>query len=553
MTALHIAALIYLYSRFSDPRQAKGQSYERQMAYAEEWAKKRGLQIDTSLSMNDAGLSGFTGKNVKSGALGVFLAAVKAGLIPRGSYLLVEQLDRLSRRAARIASRQFDDLIDAGITIVTTKNGREYNAEYLEANPFGMFEPMLEMILAHEESKNKSKRVVAQIRSKCEKWMDGTERKPIRNGGDPSWLKLVDGKWELIPEHVTGIRAAISLYKQGIGPKAIVQKLQEDGLTMTGNKLRFMQIHRVLKQRQLIGEKTLNVDGTTFNLIDYYPPILSDNEFAELDVLLKSGVRQIGKKVLVGVLTGIKVATCGYCGSAMFGTNHLNKGKDTNRIFSDGYRRITCSGINNDLCPVKGGASVAPFERALMNFCSDMINLRSLYGADRSAIPLAKLNKDKAKLTKVSASLDRCAEAMIASDGDVARFVKLARDLEAEQKELIVAIENDERELFASSRTAINGTHKSWKALSKGVVDQDDEARTQARKLVSDTFEKILFWVKGVRPRKTGSNILAMTLIAKGGEPRLLQVTDKGEYLLGDAATHKDALKYQAKKAATAS
>ena len=552
MTALHTAALIYLYSRFSDPRQAKGQSYERQMEYAQKWAQARGLQIDTSLSMNDAGLSGYSGKNVKSGALGVFLAAVKAGLIPRGSYLLVEQLDRLSRLTARKAARQFDDLIDAGITIVTTKNDKEYNTAYLEANPFGMFEPMLEMILAHEESKNKGLRISASIRSKCEKWVAGTEKELIRNGDDPNWLKLVNGKWELVQERVDGIRFAISLYAQGIGPKTIIQKMQEQGLTMTGNKLRSMQIYRLLKQRQLIGEKTLNVGKTLFNLIDYYPPILTANEFAELELLDKSKVRQIGKKVIVGVLTGIRVATCGYCGSAMFGTNHLNKRKDSSKVFSDGYRRITCSGINEDLCPVRGGASVAPFERALMNFCSDMINLKSLYGADHSAIPLAKLNKAKAELAKLKVKKTKVAEALTVGD-EIQMIVQLARDLEAEEKKLAFVVDAAERELFAASRSAVNGTNKSWKTLAKGVSDENDEARTQARKLVSDTFEKIEFYVKGIRPRKTGPNTLAMMLIAKGGEPRLLQVTDKGEYLLGDAATHKDAFKYLGKKAATAS
>jgi len=549
MTTLHPAALIYLYSRFSDPRQAQGQSYERQMAYAEEWAKKRGLKIDTTLSMNDAGLSGFTGKNVKSGALGVFLAAVKAGLIPRGSYLLVEQLDRLSRLAARKAGRQFDDLIDAGITIVTTKNGREYNAAYLEANPFGMFEPMLEMILAHEESKNKSQRVVAQIRSKCEKWVAGTERKPMRNGNDPCWLKLVDGKWEKIPERVAGTRFAIALYVQGIGPKAIVKKMEEEGLTITGNKLSFMQIHRVVKQRQLIGEKTLLVDKINYVLEDYYPPILSVNEFSELESLLKSNVRQIGKKVLTGVVTGIKVAVCGYCGNAMFGTNHLNKAKDPNKIYGNGYRRITCSGVNNNLCPIKGGASVVPFETALMNFCSDMINLRSLYGADRSAIPLAKLTKALAAQDKNRIEKAQVSKALKKSNGEIDMFVQLARDLQIEEKNLVELVETAERELSAASRAAINGTNKDWKKLAKGVADQDDEARTQARKLVSDTFEKILFYVKGVRPRKTGPKILEMTLIAKGGEPRTLRINDKGEWDDGLAITHKDALKFLGKKA----
>ncbi len=38
----------------------------------------------------DLGVSGWTGENIEKGALGDFIAAVKAGKIPKGSCLLVE-------------------------------------------------------------------------------------------------------------------------------------------------------------------------------------------------------------------------------------------------------------------------------------------------------------------------------------------------------------------------------------------------------------------------------------------------------------------------------
>jgi len=541
MALLKIAltALVYSYTRFSDPRQATGDSLKRQLELATEWANARGLVLDSSLRMHDEGLSAFSGKHVKTGALGIFLAAVEAGKIPRGSFLVVEQFDRLSRQTPIEALAQFCALIAAGITIVTTKDKKEFNAESLKEGPFSLFEAILPMITANEESDKKSIRVIASIRSQCEAWVAGTSRKLIRNGNDPFWLKRVDNKWELIPDRVDGIRTAISLYVQGFGPKAIVKKLQENNQTITGAKLRYMQVNRVIKHEQLIGEKDLKVDGKTYKLLDYYPPILTVEEFAELKSLVRSDVRQIGKQLLVGVLTGIKIAKCGYCGSAMIGTNFASKAKNKEDLLRDGSRRITCSGINHNLCPVKGSASVAPFEKALMHFCSDMINLRSLYGADRSAIPLEKLNKAKAEQAKLKIKKGKVAEALTLG-GEIEMIVQLARDLEAEEKKLAFVVETAERELSTASRSEIKGTDKIWKGLVEGVVNQDDEARTKARKLVSDTFENILFYVKGVRPRKTGANTLEMTLIAKGGEPRYLRVTDKGEWSDGESATHKD-------------
>ncbi len=43
-------------------------------------------------------MSGYTGANIETGSFGRFLEAVRNGEIPKGSYLLVESLDRLSRR-----------------------------------------------------------------------------------------------------------------------------------------------------------------------------------------------------------------------------------------------------------------------------------------------------------------------------------------------------------------------------------------------------------------------------------------------------------------------
>ncbi len=72
---------------------------EDYLAYYEQgvkWAAERGWTIDRHLK--DPGISGYTGANLSATAdLGRLLALVRAGQIPTGSILLVENLDRLSR------------------------------------------------------------------------------------------------------------------------------------------------------------------------------------------------------------------------------------------------------------------------------------------------------------------------------------------------------------------------------------------------------------------------------------------------------------------------
>lgn len=116
---------VYSYLRFSDPRQALGNSADRQLHYAQQWAKTKGLLLDESLSLKDEGLSAYHQHHVKQGALGVFLRAVEAGRIKNGSVLVVEGLDRLSRAEPIQAQAQLAQIINAGITVVTASDGRE--------------------------------------------------------------------------------------------------------------------------------------------------------------------------------------------------------------------------------------------------------------------------------------------------------------------------------------------------------------------------------------------------------------------------------------------
>lgn len=142
------------------------------------------MQLDESLSLRDEGLSAYHQRHIKSGALGVFLAAVEQGRIPPGSVLVVEGLDRLSRAEPIQAQAQLAQIVNAGITVVTASDGKAYSREHLKANPMDLVYSPLVMIRAHEESDTKSKRVTASIRRQCQAWMAGTYRGLIRNGKD---------------------------------------------------------------------------------------------------------------------------------------------------------------------------------------------------------------------------------------------------------------------------------------------------------------------------------------------------------------------------------
>jgi DNA invertase Pin-like site-specific DNA recombinase len=149
----------YSYVRFLTPDQMKGHSFQRQVEKATAYAAANGLELDTELALHDLGVSAFHCRNSKTGALAEFLAAVGRGDVPKGSYLLVESLDRISRDEILEAQSLFGLIISRGITLVTLIDGKSYSRESVNAAPTDLIIAIVAMIRAHEESATKSRRL----------------------------------------------------------------------------------------------------------------------------------------------------------------------------------------------------------------------------------------------------------------------------------------------------------------------------------------------------------------------------------------------------------
>src|SRR4051794_12666456 len=108
----------YSYIRFSSPKQSKGTSEMRQTEKPEDWCRRNGYTLDTSLRLKDLGKSAYHGVNVSKGALGVFLQLVRDKMIEPGSVLLIEHLDRFTRVEPMDALDLMKDLVSQGVDVV---------------------------------------------------------------------------------------------------------------------------------------------------------------------------------------------------------------------------------------------------------------------------------------------------------------------------------------------------------------------------------------------------------------------------------------------------
>ncbi|QOR55202.1 MAG: hypothetical protein SHS37scaffold296_19 [Burkholderiales phage 68_11] len=538
-----MAGLVYSYLRFSDPRQASGHSSERQAAYAAKWAAEHGLMLDERLSMRDEGLSAYHQRHVKSGALGVFLAAVEGGQVPEGSVLVVEGLDRLSRAEPIDALSQLTAIINAGISVVTASDGKAYSRAQLKANPMDLLYSLLIMQRAFEESDTKSKRVTAAILRLCNGWQAGTWRGKIRNGKDPQWLTETDAGWDLHPERADALREAVRLYLAGQSGQGIVAKLAAAGVSPTSAELSATHLYKLLKNPALRGVRRISVGGTDFELEGYYPAVLTPAEWSELQAAGGQRGRRGAKSSIPHIITGLGITYCGYCGRAMSGQHLFGKLKDPSTALSDGYRRLLCAGkqYGNGPCPYPKSRSVAPVERALMSYCSDMLNLRGLLGGDQAGPLRAELARLRTELASTEGQLARLMEAMLAVDvrDTPAVFARKAGALEVQQRDLVAQIQQVEHQLGGLARTDVAGSHAKWSALAAGVQALDYDARLQARQLVADTFSRIVVFASGVRPEEAPEDATDVLLQAKGGGRRMLRIDRVGNWRAsedGDAA-----------------
>lgn len=79
-------------------------------------------------------------------------------------------------------------------------------------------------------------------------------------------------------------------------------------------------------------------------------------------------------------------------------------------------------------------------------------------------------------------------------------------------------------------RADITGADEEWGSLADAVEAMDYESRMRARQLVSDTFERIVIYAKGMRPGTIAKGSSDVILIAKGGAARTLRIDKTGAW-----------------------
>lgn len=313
------------YVRFSSSRQEAGDSFRRQVEQTKAYCTQKNLQL-ASEQFHDLGISAYRGQNRLEGRLHDLIEKIKSGDIPRGSFLIVESLDRLSRDKVMSQFGTFLEIINSGVNIVTLFDNTVHSFDTINANPMSLMMALATMVRANDESETKSKRGQASWENKRKRAKNQTVLTKIV----PMWLEAVDGKIYEIPARSLLVREIFADSISGLGKRAIAKKLNSRNEPVWGSPKRNKSglwndsyITKILHNRAVLGElqphlkqnkKRVQVGEA---ILDYYPRIISDDDFylargRSADRLLKGG-RSAPKAS--NLFQGI--AKCADCGSLL--------------------------------------------------------------------------------------------------------------------------------------------------------------------------------------------------------------------------------------------
>ena len=470
----------YSYIRISRAQQARGDGIRRQMAEAKEWAAANGMVIDQSL--RDIGVSAFRGKNKVEGPLAAFLELVKDGEIERGSYLLIESLDRLSREAVIDALPDFIKIMQAGIFIVTLIDKKVFSADALRKDWTPLIVSLAQMARAHEESVTKLHRTT---KAWDQKRLNADKK--VMTARVPGWLQVVNGKIIENTHRANVVRDIFRWTLEGDGRRIIVARLNEELKEKSFKNDRpdwhLSYVAKLLRNRSVMGEfQPYKLDERGIRqpygspIAGYYPVTISEADFLRAGRTLDDRRNAPGRRGEGIPNLFIGLAKCDHCGSSM-GLENKGAPPKGARYFvcSNARRRAGCNNSRRwRLDRVEEAVLArlwhADLERVLPKVVSSTVDL------EREKL-VNRIETDKLASTRIMKLVEEGYEMM------EQRFRDLAASIKASEGELATLRKNKVLDAVTPPIQARIGLILE---IRKAMAISEGEERARLRRKISD-------------------------------------------------------------------
>ncbi|MDH0061470.1 recombinase family protein [Leclercia adecarboxylata] len=327
----------YSYIRFSSKKQEQGDSVRRQTELAEQYAHVHGL-ILSDKNFQDLGISAFKEGNRPS--LGDMLEAIEKGHIEQGSTIIIESLDRLSRRGIDVTQQIIKSILQRNVFIASLVDGLLLNRESVN-DLVSVIRIALAADLAYKESEKKSQRLRETKGQQRQRALNGE----VINKILPFWLERQKDKFQF-SDRIDTVKRIIELRREGLGTNKIAKVLNDEGhRPLRSAGWNHTTVAKTINSVALYGayqttETTIDRKVILLDIIeDYYPAIISKEEF----MLLQSDQKHSkpGYKSEHNAFSGILKHECG---GALVRKFHVASGKT--------YQYHVCANARDGKCNV---------------------------------------------------------------------------------------------------------------------------------------------------------------------------------------------------------
>jgi DNA invertase Pin-like site-specific DNA recombinase len=300
-------------------------------------------------------MSAYWGRNAAEGALAAFHVAVREGIVPKGSFLVVESLDRISRQTVRRAVRTLEDIVEAGINLVDLEdNGRVYNIATLDNNDMAFLIMAIRFMRANQESVLKGDRVRRAYDNK-RKWAAarGQTATPFTRKL-PAWLYWDETASEIRAhgERAEIVRDIFQRTCEGWGQHKIAKWLNERQVPTWGDAERWHRsyVAKILANSAVVGTFTPHHrlrDETTGKrrrkpldaIAGYFPAVVDEAAFNQVSLRMSTPAPR-GRHADTGPRSAFRgVLRCSRCGGLV---SRISKGEQAYLVCARANSKAAC-------------------------------------------------------------------------------------------------------------------------------------------------------------------------------------------------------------------
>jgi DNA invertase Pin-like site-specific DNA recombinase len=458
-----------IWGRFSSDNQSDGDSKDRQQRNNREYANREGIKI-LAEHFDEA-------TSVKDGATPLFKKVV--GELPKGVGIVCENLDRISRGHPWRAKAYLLDLIEAGHSIYTSGDKKEYSMATIEQLDTMMLGDMGANVARYSNNLRKD-RVREEKQKAIALARQGT---PAPLGSWlPKYLKYnFETKQYTIDETIKQIIKRIFVqYVNGFGTHAIAKELNKDNIPSLGSKelggWSAASISKILRSERHIGTLTINKE----RMPNALPPAITEKLYYQVQSLLKVNENRRGNRlgIVRNVFRGL--CKCSVCNSSI-------------KVFGDHY--MGCTGYkigkrdkNGNPCTVKTMVPFKELEREFIEWFIPMAKEQLLGTNEKNS----EIDAMETKLTSIKKQIEITMDMMLDTTTPLPIEQIKSRLSKLEIEKRYVEANITELKSKESSNNNIPKQFDELKTLLIACNTGNQEARKRVAAIVPSIIKKIV-------------------------------------------------------------